>query len=88
VANRKYKNNEPRMEPVAGYMWHMPFENEQGWEDSNIGIELEPSNGLIWFYQIDGLREGINWQEAEALAKQLLEIAKQAKRLTKGENRQ
>lgn len=74
---RKY-NGEPKFEYIGGNQFQLPYMTEQGWEDSEIGFEMK--NDYLWFYNVKGLKDGLNWKEMKALGEIMLEMSEQARK--------
>ncbi|PLS19142.1 hypothetical protein CVD28_01670 [Bacillus sp. M6-12] len=72
---KHYANGEPKFEAIGGCQYQLPYINAQGYEDSDIGFEYE--DGLLWFYNRKGLKEGMDLQEMKALATILTQLIKE-----------
>lgn len=77
---KKYANGVPKFEYIGGNQWNLPFIGDLGLEDSDIGFEMKKD--VLWFYQTQGLEDGLNWKEMKALGEVLLEMSEQAKRFS------
>lgn len=72
---RNYKDNLPEFVNIGGHQWNLPFVDETGFENSDIGFECK--SNLLSFYNIEGLKEGITATEVFALSKILLQMAEE-----------
>ena len=74
---RKYPKGSPVFESIGSDQYNLPFIDETGNENSNIGFECETykKDSILWFYDAKGLEDGLTKEEVKSLANKLLEIA-------------
>jgi hypothetical protein len=75
---KEYPNGKAEVESIGGWQFNLPFINEEGYEESNIGFECKhvKEDSVLWFYDVKGLKDGMTKDEVLALAHMMLEIGK------------